>query len=123
MQFDFFCVKIAPEPRKKDCKILYSGSGSGDIAQLVEQMTFNHWVQGSSPCVPTRKITTACRSCIFLPGARTRTPKGFGTKRSEVKGAHGVKTNMGIHSPCVPTRKITTACRSFCFFIEKIRIL
>lgn len=26
----------------------------GDIAQLVEQMTFNHWVQGSSPCVPTR---------------------------------------------------------------------
>ncbi len=29
---------------------------SGDIAQLVEQMTFNHWVQGSSPCVPTRKI-------------------------------------------------------------------
>ena len=31
-----------------------SGSGSGDIAQLVEQMTFNHWVQGSSPCVPTR---------------------------------------------------------------------
>lgn len=26
----------------------------GDIAQLVEQMTFNHWVQGSSPCVPTK---------------------------------------------------------------------
>ncbi len=28
----------------------------GDIAQLVEQMTFNHWVQGSSPCVPTKKF-------------------------------------------------------------------
>ena len=29
---------------------------SGAIAQLVEQMTFNHWVQGSSPCGPTTKI-------------------------------------------------------------------
>ncbi len=28
----------------------------GGIAQLVEQMTFNHWVQGSSPCASTRKI-------------------------------------------------------------------
>ena len=28
---------------------------SGAIAQLVEQMTFNHWVQGSSPCGPTKE--------------------------------------------------------------------
>ena len=55
--FNFLYGKIAPEPWKKNHP---SGSlirfSFGDIAQLVEQMTFNHWVQGSSPCVPT-KIT------------------------------------------------------------------
>ena len=39
----------------------------GNIAQLVEQMTFNHWVQGSSPCVPTT-ITRGPRG-IFVFGA------------------------------------------------------
>ena len=37
----------------------------GDIAQLVEQMTFNHWVQGSSPCVPT-KITRGFPRFFFF---------------------------------------------------------
>ena len=38
----------------------------GDIAQLVEQMTFNHWVQGSSPCVPTKKTRGYPRDfCLF----------------------------------------------------------
>ena len=32
----------------------------GNIAQLVEQMTFNHWVQGSSPCVPTTGFESLC---------------------------------------------------------------
>lgn len=41
----------------------------GDIAQLVEQMTFNHWVQGSSPCVPTKNSNAACRRFNFC---RTR---------------------------------------------------
>ena len=26
---------------------------NGSIAQLVEQVTLNHWVQGSNPCAPT----------------------------------------------------------------------
>ena len=25
----------------------------GGVAQLVEQVTLNHWVQGSNPCAPT----------------------------------------------------------------------
>ena len=32
-----------------------SGAGSGRIAQLVEQMTLNHRVPGSSPGAPTKK--------------------------------------------------------------------
>ena len=32
--------------------------------------------------------------------------RGFGTKRSVVKGAHGVKTNMGIYSPLPRPPKI-----------------
>ena len=43
-----------PRTTETERKFMLSGSGFGDIAQLVEQMTFNHWVQGSSPCVPTR---------------------------------------------------------------------
>ena len=39
--------------------------GLGDIAQLVEQMTFNHWVQGSSPCVPTKKTRGFPRDFCF----------------------------------------------------------
>ena len=26
---------------------------NGSVAQLVEQVTLNHWVQGSNPCAPT----------------------------------------------------------------------
>ena len=47
-----------PRTTEIERKFSLSGSGFGDIAQLVEQMTFNHWVQGSSPCVPTRNKTT-----------------------------------------------------------------
>ena len=32
--------------------------GPGCVAQLVEQLTLNQWVQGSNPCAPT-KIKTA----------------------------------------------------------------
>src|SRR3974390_3913619 len=34
----------------------FPGSGSGRIAQLVEQLTLNQRVQGSSPCAPTNII-------------------------------------------------------------------
>ena len=30
-----------------------TNSVNGSIAQLVEQVTLNHWVQGSNPCAPT----------------------------------------------------------------------
>ena len=35
------------------------------VAQLAEQMTLNHWVQGSSPCTPTIKSMKA--GCFFQP--------------------------------------------------------
>ena len=36
----------SPVPRSKT-KV------NGSVAQLVEQVTLNHWVQGSNPCAPT----------------------------------------------------------------------
>ena len=51
--FYFLYGKICPEPWKKNPLGSLFRFSFGDIAQLVEQMTFNHWVQGSSPCVPT----------------------------------------------------------------------
>ena len=56
---------------------------SGAIAQLVEQMTFNHWVQGSSPCGPTNKKQNRICGFYFLrQGRRTR---GFDTIVDENK--------------------------------------
>ena len=55
-----------PRTTETERKFMLSGSGFGDIAQLVEQMTFNHWVQGSSPCVPTRNKTTPSGVFLFL---------------------------------------------------------
>ena len=49
--FDFLYVKISPEP---DAEMLRKVSGG--IAQLVEQMTFNHWVQSSNLCASTKKL-------------------------------------------------------------------
>lgn len=45
--------KFAPNS-EKDASRLNFRFRFGNIAQLVEQVTFNHWVQGSSPCVPTK---------------------------------------------------------------------
>ena len=38
----------------------------GGIAQLVEQMTFNHWVQGSNPCASTKKLESPNGDFYFL---------------------------------------------------------
>ena len=37
----------SPVPRSNE------SAGDGGVAQLVEQVTLNHWVQGSNPCAPT----------------------------------------------------------------------
>ena len=52
LHFRFYCGKIGAEPPKNHIYVVSFGV-HGTIAQLVEQMTFNHWVQGSSPCGPT----------------------------------------------------------------------
>lgn len=44
---------------------------SGGIAQLVEQMTFNHWVQSSSLCASTKKIKPLFAVLFFCAGTRT----------------------------------------------------
>ena len=39
------------------------------VAQLVEQMTLNHWVQGSSPCEDTtekKRVTLNCVTLFFM---------------------------------------------------------
>lgn len=103
LQFVFKCVKIAPVPWKQNLAFSLSRSGFGDIAQLVEQMTFNHWVQGSSPCVPTKNSTTACRSFYFCNGARTRTQRK--TKNAPVWGDFYWST-MLTHERCFVRRPI-----------------
>lgn len=40
---------------------------SGGIAQLVEQMTFNHWVQSSNLCASTTIETTVWWFFHFCP--------------------------------------------------------
>ena len=57
--------KLGPNHGKRTMRS-YFRFRFGDIAQLVEQMTFNHWVQGSSPCVPTRNSTVASRPFNFF---------------------------------------------------------
>ena len=42
----------------------------GGVAQLVEQVTLNHWVHGSSPCTPTikkKESTLTGRFFCFYP--------------------------------------------------------
>ena len=45
----------------------------GGIAQLVEQMTFNHWVQSSSLCASTRKNKSPFGDFIFFAQRRRTT--------------------------------------------------
>src|SRR3954447_16145329 len=64
-------------------------SASGRIAQLVEQLTLNQRVQGSSPCAPTtspshsRSTTTSCETCSVMraPNAHLR---GVARDRNEL---------------------------------------
>ncbi len=64
LHFGFYYVKICPEPPKR-CVYTSNFGVHGTIAQLVEQMTFNHWVQGSSPCGPTTNSPRAVRGIFF----------------------------------------------------------
>ena len=68
----FICQNCAWTKEKEPFGSVFRFS-FGDIAQLVEQMTFNHWVQGSSPCVPTKNIN---RNAVlfFLAGQSGQEP-------------------------------------------------
>lgn len=63
-----FCKKCVIIP----AELLEKSSGA--IAQLVEQMTFNHWVQGSSPCGPTKKSKPHLRFLFFGLGKQDENP-------------------------------------------------
>ena len=66
----------------------------GAIAQLVEQMTFNHWVQGSSPCGPT-KIKTPPLAVFFIRPRDEEPVKAAAAAwvRQQVDFANGVQRN------------------------------
>ena len=53
----------------------------GGVAQLVEQVTLNHWVHGSSPCTPTikRKIGRRVDFFVFIPRLSKLTTHTDGT--------------------------------------------
>ena len=58
--FHFLCVRISPRP---DAKMHRSFGG---IAQLVEQMTFNHWVQSSNLCASTKNNWLFLQPFLFI---------------------------------------------------------
>ena len=41
-------------PKEKSCIFAASNSENVPVAQLVEQLTLNQWVQGSNPCGDTK---------------------------------------------------------------------
>jgi hypothetical protein len=43
----------------------------GRIAQLVEQLTLNQRVQGSSPCAPTNHFNGLAETGTFIPTSRS----------------------------------------------------
>lgn len=53
LAFCFGLCQNSPRTREKEFVSVFRFS-FGDIAQLVEQMTFNHWVKGSNPFVSTK---------------------------------------------------------------------
>ena len=48
--------------------LVIRGSHSGRVAQLVEQVTFNHWVTGSNPVALTtsKPLSPCCGTAAFL---------------------------------------------------------
>src|SRR4029453_3803924 len=67
--FSFCCPRLRAGPARQWQSPLLSRrlaitsrSNSGRIAQLVEQLTLNQRVQGSSPCAPTIEINSLARS-------------------------------------------------------------
>ena len=74
----------------------------GGIAQLVEQLTFNQWVQGSSPCASTRNKNH--RQVVFLfCGTAGREPCSTMSKRKRVKRSLSAnECGAGIYAEPVP---------------------
>ena len=54
-------------------KKAYTIHTTGCIAQLVEQLTLNQWVQGSSPCASTRNKNHRKVVFLFMSHIRTKT--------------------------------------------------
>ncbi len=86
---------------------------SGCIAQLVEQLTLNQWVQGSSPCASTRNRHAHLDVFYFYgtgrePEQSCEATKGSKTsrfyKRSEVKSSRFARRHLCRASPCASTR-------------------
>ncbi len=85
----------------------------GCIAQLVEQLTLNQWVWGSSPHAPTKIQSGRWPDLILVWTSWTRTPLGFDTiagfasvnaaKPLRVEGPpsrHIYVTDGDVQSPC-----------------------
>ena len=73
------------------CKNVYNmprsekNFSSGCVAQLVEQLTLNQWVQGSSPCASTRNKRSRCGRFLWFGPSGREPVKGFGTPVDENK--------------------------------------
>ena len=87
---------------------------SGCIAQLVEQLTLNQWVQGSSPCASTKKLNDRMVVLFFCAqGTRTRkklrSNEGGDNEWVFVNKVQRTRTNLLFHK-----------WSFFCFNVVKI---
>ena len=64
----------------------------GRIAQLVEQLTLNQRVQGSSPCAPTKPLKRLADPQIFIP-TRRRHPQGWGAPTARGRSLPFISSN------------------------------
>ena len=120
----FICQNCAWTKEKEPFGSVFRFS-FGDIAQLVEQMTFNHWVQGSSPCVPTKNINR--NAVLFFDWAKRTRTMSQGSTTSRFDQCNAVKSSRLPHSrrasavrgnPCVPTKKTRGFPRFFVYFTD-----
>ena len=68
------------------------GSRDGRIAQLVEQLTLNQRVQGSSPCAPTIETPVKIERIILAMGAVKTIPTVADPERSRQAGEGVART-------------------------------
>ena len=93
------------------CDILIPLRKNAPLAQLVEQLTLNQWVRGSSPrrCTKKRRAVSQIRLFFFssyLHGLRTRVAKGKAFRVANARSnLSRSKLSLGVHKGSEPPQR------------------